>query len=71
MEMDPEFHPDHGVTPSADEQKRRVARKLARFHHQNLLPDNINQLKYRQKVNLALFCFYLNILIFLYNFHFS
>lgn len=50
MESDPEFHPYHGVTPSADEQKRRAAIQLARLHHQKLLPKNIDQLGYGTKV---------------------
>ena len=50
MESDPEFHPYHGITPSADEQKRRAARQLARLHHQKLLPKNIDQESYRIKV---------------------
>lgn len=51
MEADPEFHPaSNGVTLSADEQKRRAARQLARLHHQKLLPGNINQMSYIVKV---------------------
>ena len=59
MEMDPEFHPDHGVTPSADEQKRITARRLARLHHHKLLPGDISKIKYRNKVLIykIIFCF--------------
>ncbi|OXU18462.1 hypothetical protein TSAR_010776 [Trichomalopsis sarcophagae] len=54
MEADPEFHPTNGVTPSADEQKRRAARQLARLHHQKLLPGNISQLNYRIKTGFMM-----------------
>lgn len=50
MESDPEFHPYHGVTLSADEQKRRSAIQLARLHHLKLLPKNIEQMSYGTKV---------------------
>lgn len=50
MELDPEFHPNNGVTPSADEQKRRAARQLARLHHLKFIPANISQLGYGIKV---------------------
>ena len=50
MELDPEFHPDHGVTPSPDEQKRRTARRLARLHHHKMLPGDASQIPYRHKV---------------------
>ncbi|KAJ8679842.1 hypothetical protein QAD02_015629 [Eretmocerus hayati] len=50
MEADPEFHPSNESTPSADEQKRRSARQLARLHHQKLLLGNVNQLSYREKI---------------------
>lgn len=49
LEADPEFHPFQETTPSANEQKRRVARQLARLNHLNLLPSNINQLNYNAK----------------------
>lgn len=49
MESDPEFHPYHGVTLSADEQKRRSAIQLARLHHLKLLPKNIEQMSYGTK----------------------
>ncbi|CAB0036875.1 unnamed protein product [Trichogramma brassicae] len=49
MEADPEFHPPNGITKSADEQKRRAARQLARLHHQVFLPDNIINLNYSIK----------------------
>ena len=52
MEADPEFHPPNGVCKSADEQKRRAARQLARMHHQVFLPDNIINLSYSIKVIL-------------------
>ena len=52
MEADPEFHPPNGVCKSADEQKRRAARQLARMHHQVFLPDNVTNLSYSIKVIL-------------------
>ncbi|XP_011503376.1 PREDICTED: peroxisomal acyl-coenzyme A oxidase 3 [Ceratosolen solmsi marchali] len=54
MEADPEFHPSHGVTLSADEQKRRSARQLARLHHQKLLPGIISQLNYSTKTGFMM-----------------
>ncbi|XP_046426011.1 peroxisomal acyl-coenzyme A oxidase 3 isoform X2 [Neodiprion virginianus] len=49
MEADPEFHPHQDITPSANEQKRQVARQLARLNHLHLLPPNINQFNYKAK----------------------
>lgn len=60
MEADPEFHPYQDVTPTANEQKKRVARQLARLNHLNLLPSNINQLNYKAKV-FFFFFFYKHI----------
>ncbi|XP_033226187.1 peroxisomal acyl-coenzyme A oxidase 3-like [Belonocnema kinseyi] len=54
MESDPEFHPCRGSTPSADEQKRRAARQLARLHHTKLLPKNIGQESYRIKTGFLM-----------------
>ncbi|XP_015603182.1 peroxisomal acyl-coenzyme A oxidase 3 [Cephus cinctus] len=54
MEADPEFHPQDNVTPSADEQKRRVARQLARLNHVNLLPSNIHQVTYKIKTRFLM-----------------
>ncbi|XP_058806561.1 peroxisomal acyl-coenzyme A oxidase 3 [Phymastichus coffea] len=54
MELDPEFHPRLDVTPSADEQKRRAARRLARLHHQKFVPSNVTQLSYGVKTGFMM-----------------
>ncbi|XP_023247307.1 peroxisomal acyl-coenzyme A oxidase 3 isoform X2 [Copidosoma floridanum] len=54
MEADPEYHPPNGVALSADEQKRRAARQLARLHHQKLLLGDLSKLNYRTKTEFMM-----------------
>ncbi|XP_012277818.1 peroxisomal acyl-coenzyme A oxidase 3 [Orussus abietinus] len=54
MQDDPEFHPDNRTMPSANEQKRRVARQLARLNHLEFLPANIKELDYKTKTGLIM-----------------
>lgn len=52
LEKDPEFHPpNNNITVSVGEQKRRLARQLARFDHKQFLLGGVGHPKlYNAKV---------------------